>query len=345
MRISAFSTVALFVFAMAHAAFATPIVDVRASWEVDYPGNGPPLTSGIAITCLGNVTTEINGCLGNASLDQSVISSMQLSSTENGTVVVTNTTNQALSGLIFLATNFSAFNPGGPDIGVSIDNPIAQAGSYSSSVSGPSVNDAHGCAVGFNGDIASVGNAIFSPTTCGVIAPDSSDGLLSINLANLGPGQSDDFTYNINIAASFDIPEISSLPIMLTALLGFGLFGIGRRYRQWRKFGVQLRRTSNRAWLWPEKIAPFFRHDRRRPPPFEAAALRRPRHLVDAVVDQNVLNRLKNLPVGQSSFAEASISHRFLLLGGLWPRSSMRLAAGATPCTAQAGASYLHFRT
>jgi hypothetical protein len=202
-------------------------------WSVSFASFSGVIPNGITISCFGGAITTLNqqGCSDIRSLDTTVTMSEHLSVSALSGLVVTNTTDQTFGNILFFLSDFSAFNPGGPGIGISIDDPVAQAASFSSSVSGPSVGDSHGCSIGFNG----TSGFIFSPTTCGVPAPDSSQGQLFIDLSGLGPGENEQFSYSINIAADFAfIPEPASIVSLASGcvLLAGMMFWTGKRRRR-----------------------------------------------------------------------------------------------------------------
>src|SRR5690242_7370172 len=109
--------VGLAVVLKAGAASATPYVNIRANWSV-FTRAAP---EGVSIACAGSATGGASGCEGGVALNTSVNSSQVFNVSLTGDVVVTNTTDHALTGYVDFVTNFSAFNPGGPGIGVSID--------------------------------------------------------------------------------------------------------------------------------------------------------------------------------------------------------------------------------
>lgn len=202
-------------------ASATPYVKIRAYWSVT-PDSEILIPSGVTISCFGGATGLINGCTDGRSIDTLVTKSEQLSADAVSGFEVTNTTNQAFAPSQPFLVQFSAFNPGGPAVGVSIDNPLTQAAGFTSSVSGPQARDLHSCSVGFLGQSGQV----FSPTTCGVINPDSSEGLVYLDVA---PGDSEKLAYSIDMAADFAVPEASSVSILAIGLLALG--AVGRRTR------------------------------------------------------------------------------------------------------------------
>ena len=197
------------------AALATPYVDIRAGWSID----ARALPEGVSLSCVGGASGSGGFCYGGVSLNRAVSGSQSFDVSASGSVVITNTTDHALTGYLEFITNFSSFNPGGPGIGIRIDDPLTQAGRFTSSVSGPGVGDYHGCSVGHLG----ASGAVFSPTTCGVYAQDSSQGHAYIDLSTLAPLASTSLSYGAAITAAFvidPVPEAPSLVLLLTALLG-----------------------------------------------------------------------------------------------------------------------------
>ncbi|HEY2009020.1 MAG TPA: PEP-CTERM sorting domain-containing protein [Rhizomicrobium sp.] len=215
-----------FTFAPIKEASANAMVDVRADWNVALQGILP---NGISISCIGAAGGVQNQCGAGLSLfvsnDSASLETFHVSST--GGLAITNTSDLGYSGVTLLfRTDFSAFNPGGPDIGASITYPGLEDASFSSSVTGTGVDDFHSC------DTAgSSGFGVnFSPYTCGVQSPDSSEEQFSVALP--APGTTIDVSpYTINISASLiGIPEPATL-----FLFGAGFaaaFEIARRKKK-----------------------------------------------------------------------------------------------------------------
>jgi hypothetical protein len=202
---------------------AAPYVDIKASWSVDFRNQLP----GIAVSCFGAATAYSNGCAGSAWLNSVVADSGTLTADSSGGIMLTNTTDHPMDGSFSLHSVFSAFNPGGPPIGIGIDNPATQAARFLSWVSGPGVGDSHNCSVGFLG----TSGTVFSPTTCGVNAPDSSELSFGVALNSLAPNAQMLLTYDIGISATFDLPAGVPEPGSAVILLG-GLMALGWHYRR-----------------------------------------------------------------------------------------------------------------
>lgn len=138
-----------------------------------------------------------------------------------------NTTDADIPGYFAFRTEFSAFNPGGPDIGASVDDPATQFASYFSEVSGPGVFDIHGCDTD-GGGVDGI-NALRTANSCGVVSPDFSEG--SFDLGPLPAFGDDEVSYEIRIdvmAVPKQVPESFSLSIF-----GVGLLGVAAARRRW----------------------------------------------------------------------------------------------------------------
>jgi hypothetical protein len=230
--VRALSGLMIIVFAVANStpASSTPFINVRADWQVSLDRTlSPTIPNGITLSCFGGATGIANGCSDTRSLIANVPFSGNLSLLVVSGLLVTNTSEATIGGLLSFATTFSAFNPGGPNIGIDIDNATTQGASFSSSVLGPGVKDSHSCSIGLAGYSA---QGVFSPTTCGVASPDFSIGNFSIDLASIGPGQSEQIPYQIAISADFIIPEPSSIALVMIGLLGIA--ALGRRSERLR---------------------------------------------------------------------------------------------------------------
>lgn len=207
-------------------ASATPYVNIRAYWSI-MPDSAITIPSGVTISCFGGAIGSTNGCTDSRSIDASVAGSEQLSANATSGLIVTNASDQSFAPTQPFDVEFSAFNPGGPAVGISIDNPLTQAAGFTSSVSGPQASDFHSCSVGFLGD----SGHLFSPTACGVGSPDSSEGLIFFDVA---PGGSEKLAYSIDMTADFAVPEASSVSILAIGLLALG--AVDRRKRRRRRF-------------------------------------------------------------------------------------------------------------
>jgi hypothetical protein len=214
-------------------ASATPFVDIRATWGAG-PSLWSPLEDGLSLSCRGDAVAIDGGCSNTLFLRQPVTASGTYSATSTGHVVITNTSDHAISGGATLDVWFSAFNPGGPSIGIGIDDAATQSGYFSSSValSTASVLDSHGCGIGTGGEYG----AVFSPTTCGVGAPDSSETVTGASFIDLLPGAEFIFTFALDITATFDLgeDEPAGVPEPASVLLALGLAALLARRRYLR---------------------------------------------------------------------------------------------------------------
>jgi hypothetical protein len=152
-------------------------------------------------------------------------------------VTITNT--GAATTSFTLEVGLSPFNPGGPQVGISIDN-TSQSGSFSSTSDvfwlgggqpGGGQTFTLQCSVpGVPGTFGPGNSFIFSPTTCGQISPDESPFFPGFSLA---PGGSVTLDGDLSIGYTLSgIPEPSSLWVVAPGLLALGLLsrrGGGRR--------------------------------------------------------------------------------------------------------------------
>jgi hypothetical protein len=220
---------------------ATPFAGVtNASWSARFffysDGIGLPtqiLPAGLSISCFGDAAALVpNGCRGLASLTLTNDSSADivLSLLRIGGLSVTNNSGIDLAGFLNFKTDFSAFNPGGSQIGASVDDPLYEYAAFGSSVTGPGVGDFHGCNT-------LTGPNFVGPNACGVNSPDSSQGEFS--LGPLAAGQTRSATYNINIRLeAIGVPEPATI-----ALFGMGMAGAivmcrRKKYVQAKPLGI-----------------------------------------------------------------------------------------------------------
>lgn len=196
---------------VAQQASATPYIHVAAVYEIVTPGGLP---AGIEESCGGD------GCDGWLSVIHDFTEDVTETASLSGSATFTNTAATPYSGGYPIYAYFSPFNPGGPEIGLSIDN-ASQAARFSSTVSG-TIAFAYGmqsCSVP-----AKPGGPgfYFSAFTCGVGTPDLSDGDY-FALPYLAPGGSVELDWSILITDSFSaVPEPSGLAVLGSALLALG---------------------------------------------------------------------------------------------------------------------------
>jgi hypothetical protein len=140
-------------------------------------------------------------------------------------------TNQTGIDLDFLTirTDFSSFNPGGPQIAASVDNSALEFARYDSSQSGRGIGDSHHCDTRVN---SGSGNPTF-PTpppsvACGVSAPDSSQG--EFTFFDVDPNETVSETFILRLQLEVQsVPEPAALGLLGAALAGFAGFGRVRR--------------------------------------------------------------------------------------------------------------------
>ena len=224
--------------AFCHPALATPFIDVRSFWSARLLGWGSSLDgtisseippTGIVITCDGYADI---GCDNSLDVSHSVTHSLTEGYSSSASLVITNAGDTSPSGYLVFDANWSAFNPGGPEVGLSIDN-AQQSASYSSTSSDSNDNlgyDFHSCSLpvlasqlGFGGPGAGF---YFSTLSCGVVAPDADEAYIFVDLASLAPGDSVEYDNTLSISDSFNIPtpEPSGLAILGSAMFALAAF-------------------------------------------------------------------------------------------------------------------------
>jgi hypothetical protein len=146
-------------------AFATAFAGVdRAVWFISQTPPYPPPPAGTFASCGGSPLVDLSSGSFNCFDQQGAgVTLNHRGSLMTSLDSVTDVTIIDPSGApISFRSDFSAFNPGGPEIGARVDHPHFEFAQFSSSVSGPGVGDFHGCAT-----------SIATPS-CGVVGPDSS---------------------------------------------------------------------------------------------------------------------------------------------------------------------------
>ena len=219
--------------AFCHTALATPFIDVRASWSAYLEGimasdgtMAGDIPSGIVITCDGYAS---DGCSNSLEVSHTVTHSLTEGYSSSASLVITNTGDTSSSGDLIFGVGWSAFNPGGPEVGLSIDN-AQQSASFSSESDGTSNGiggDYHACSLPVPASQVYYGG--FTTLSCGVQSPDSDSAMLFVDLSSLAPGDSVEFDNTLSISDSFNIPtpEPSGL-----AILGFAMFALAAARRR-----------------------------------------------------------------------------------------------------------------
>lgn len=199
---------------------AAPFVHIRAEWQAA-PSAVHEWPNGVTISCRGDATGSDSGCGNGASLNQTVAASGTYAVSSTGALVVSNASSATINGFVMLNVWHSAFNPGGPGVGIGIDDASTQGARFQSRVSGPGSFDSHSCSIGMFGQ----DGAIYSPTACGVFSPDSSLSPLGTELVDFLPGAEIVFEFGIEIAATFTLEDAAGVPEPIgTAMM---LLGIG----------------------------------------------------------------------------------------------------------------------
>jgi hypothetical protein len=184
------------------------------------------IPAGIVITCDGYAS---DGCSNSLEVSHTVTHSLTEGYSSSASLVITNTGDTSSSGDLIFGVGWSAFNPGGPEVGLSIDN-AQQSASFSSESDGTSDGiggDYHACSlpvpasqVGPDGS-----NYNFTTLSCGVLAPDSDEAEFFVDLASLAPGDSVELDNTLSISDSFNIPtpEPSGLAILGSAIFALAM--------------------------------------------------------------------------------------------------------------------------
>jgi len=211
---------------------ATAFAGVKlAFWQADFsyysdPALDAPLTvlpPGIFLECTGSADPTGAGCSDRQGISVTSDGPLVTGLVDAlGGFTLFNTGSTDYPGSFVFHTSFSAFNPGGPEIGASVDDPARESASFFSVVTGPGVFDLHGCNMthGLAPHAAAMG------ASCGVSSPDDSEG--ETDLGPLLAGQSLSAAYNIyiQVVAQGDspVPEPLTLGIFFVGLVAVRRF-------------------------------------------------------------------------------------------------------------------------
>lgn len=224
-------------------ASATPVVDITAAWSL-YPVDAMP--PGLEISCTGDAIQSGSACYVRSVLHSEVPpasgATVSLEQSARGGITVTNN-GGPLTGLLRFVVDYSAFNPGGAQEGIIIDDPHTQAARFTSTVGlvdedipglveiAGGVFDHHACAVGFLGE----DGVLFGATACGVPLPDSSQTDIYLWLDDLAPGSSVSLAlYDSTLCEfAFAVPEPSSLAITIPGIMSLFALGLPAWRRRW----------------------------------------------------------------------------------------------------------------
>lgn len=203
---------------------ATAFAGVKeAFWQADFSyyrdlsgGMLSSLPAGVVLECAGSAVADGTGCRDQEGL--SVISDGPFKRSVLdvlGQLVLRNEGDVDYPGQFVFVTSYSSFNPGGPAIGASVDDPVREFASFFTVVAGPGVFDLHGCAMS-----GSPGPHL-SAVTCSVSVPDASSGEAVFGPLLAGQSISAGYrTYIEVIAQGADpVPEPASAALLVAGLV------------------------------------------------------------------------------------------------------------------------------
>ncbi|GAA0544681.1 hypothetical protein GCM10008941_25750 [Rhizomicrobium palustre] len=135
-------------------------------------------------------------------------------------LVLVNNGPRNFDGRFVFATSYSAFNPGGPNVGASVDHGGREYASFFSVVRGPALFDLQGC---------NMSSGIPTPTvrqrmSCGVSSPDASESEFSLGPLAANAEAAADFQIYISLDAQGEkqngdpVPEAPTLAVFLVGL-------------------------------------------------------------------------------------------------------------------------------
>jgi hypothetical protein len=199
----------------------------KAEWSISLAGGSVP--DGIVLSCFGTSSGDSSSCADSETLTVTsnhhglVTDSLSVS----GGLEITNTTDESFAGSLHFQDDFSAFNPGGSEIGASVNDLSSEYAFFFSTLTTPISGDFHSCDTRFDQLTEDPPGTFW----CGVDSPDSSQTDLFVSFP--GPGQSIFLEYAIDIqAAAFSAPEPETSILMVS---GLGLLLLASRRNFARK--------------------------------------------------------------------------------------------------------------
>ncbi len=216
-------------------AHATAFATVEKSfWQADFAYYDDPLTqtrlfslpAGVTLQCTGTASSDgAGGCMDHHGASVTSNTGMFVASTINalGGLALINAANADYNGTFVFHTAFSAFNPGGPEIGAGVDDPVREYASFFTVVSGPGVFDLHGCDMQHGASM----KGGFAPHTCGVTSPDVSFGEALLGPLASGGTLNAEYQIFIRVAAQGADP-VPEMPAIFLLSTGLALLGLGR---------------------------------------------------------------------------------------------------------------------
>jgi hypothetical protein len=147
------------------------------------------------------------------------------------TVSIINETGVDIDALV-MRTVFSAFNPGGPEIGAIVDDTGREFARFESSQSGPGVGEFRTCDTRSGpGDSNQTFPQPAPANACGVFSPASLESEFVI--ADLAAGEEDIALYTLTFTLEAEsIAEPSALAVFAAGLIGLGVFASVRRHKR-----------------------------------------------------------------------------------------------------------------